>query len=134
VLGVGGATSLILGSVVMMNRTSDLRVDLQLIAPAMIAFAGIFLFLGRLALNAQRRPSVTGAAAMIAETGRAQTAIPAGGTGYVAAHGEVWIALAKQPVDAGAPVRIVALDGLMLTVEPIEAGPSPTSSSGGPVS
>ena len=33
VLGVGGATSLILGSVVMMNRTSELRVDLQLIAP-----------------------------------------------------------------------------------------------------
>ena len=86
----------------------------------MIAFAGIFLFLGRLALNAQRRPAVTGAAAMIAETGRAQTAIPAGGTGYVAAHGEVWIARATQPVDAGAPVRIVALDGLTLTVEPIE--------------
>jgi membrane-bound serine protease (ClpP class) len=134
VLGVGGATSLILGSVVMMNRTSELRVDLQLIAPAMIAFAGIFLFLGRLALNAQRRPSVTGAAAMIAETGRAQTAIPADGTGYVAAHGEVWIARATRPIDAGAPVRIVALDGLTLTVEPIEAGSSPSSSPGGPVS
>ena len=33
VLGVGGATSLILGSVVMMNRTSEMRVDLQLIVP-----------------------------------------------------------------------------------------------------
>ncbi len=71
VLGIGGATSLILGSVVMMNWTSDLRVDLQLIVPAMVAFAGIFLFLGRLALDSQRRPAVTGAAAMIAETGRA---------------------------------------------------------------
>src|SRR5918997_595776 len=120
----------------MMNRTSEIRVDLQLIAPTMIAFAGIFLFLGRLALAAQRRPAVTGAAAMIAETGRAQTAIPAGGTGYVAAHGEVWIARAAQPIDAGAPVRIVALEGLTLTVEPIDAGssPPPSSSSGGPVS
>ena len=135
VLGIGGATSLILGSVVMMNRTADLRVDLQLIVPAMIAFAGIFLFLGRLALDAQRRPAFTGAAAMIAETGRAQTAIPAGGTGYVAAHGEVWIARATQPIDAGTPVRIVALDGLTLTVEPIAPGTasSPSSSSGGSI-
>jgi membrane-bound serine protease (ClpP class) len=137
VLGVGGATSLILGSVVMMNRTSELRVDLQLIVPAMIAFAGIFLFLGRLALDAQRRPAVTGAAAMIAQTGRTQTAIPAGGTGYVAALGETWIARATRPVDANTPVRIVALEGLMLTVEPIEAGAStptsPSASSGGPV-
>jgi membrane-bound serine protease (ClpP class) len=135
VLGIGGATSLILGSVVMMNRTADVRVDLQLIVPAMIAFAGIFLFLGRLALDAQRRPAVTGAAAMIAETGRAQTAIPADGTGYVAAHGEIWIARATRPVDAGAAVRIVALEGLTLTVEPIEAGSSPSPpSSGGSLS
>jgi membrane-bound serine protease (ClpP class) len=133
VLGIGGAASLILGSVVMMNRTSDVRVDLQLIVPAMLAFTGIFLFLGRLALNAQRRPAMTGATAMIAETGRAQTAIPSGGTGYVAAHGEIWIARATRPVDAGAPVRIVGLDGLTLTVEPLEAGSSPSSSSGGPV-
>jgi membrane-bound serine protease (ClpP class) len=131
VLGVGGAISLILGSIVMMNRTSELRVDLQLIVPAMLAFAGIFLFLGRLALVAQRQPAVTGAAAMIAETGRAQTAIPAGGTGYVAAHGEVWIARATQPVAAGTPVRIVALDGLTLTVEPIDTGSTSSTTSGG---
>ena len=76
---------------------------------------------------------------MIAETGRTQTAIPAGGTGYVAAHGELWIARATRPVDAGAPVRIVAVDGLTLTVEPIEVGgraqppPASTSSPGGSV-
>jgi len=138
VLGIGGGISLILGSVVMMNRTADVRVDLQLIVPAMVAFAGIFLFLGRLALDSQRRPAMTGATAMIAETGRAQTAIPAGGTGYVAAHGEIWIARATQPIDAGAAVRIVALDGLTLTVEPAAAAPiaassSPSSSSGGPI-
>jgi membrane-bound serine protease (ClpP class) len=135
VLGIGGAISLILGSVVMMNRTADIRVDLQLIVPAMVAFAGIFLFLGRLALDSQRRPAVTGADAMIAQMGRAQTAIPAGGTGYVTAHGETWIARARQPIDAGASVRIVALDGLTLTVEPFEAPPgaSPPSSPGGPI-
>jgi membrane-bound serine protease (ClpP class) len=118
-----------------MNRTTEVRVDLQFIVPAMIAFAGIFLFLGRLALTSQRRPAVTGASAMIGEPGRTQTAIAAGGTGYVAAHGEVWIARATQPVDAGAPVRIVALDGLTLTVEPIDTrvSGSPPSSSGGPV-
>ena len=70
---------------------------------------------------------------MLAQMGRAQTAIPAGGTGYVSAHGETWIARAAQPIDAGASVRIVALDGLTLTVEPIGSGSTP-SSPGGPVS
>lgn len=135
VLGVGGATSLVLGSIVMMNRTADVQVSLQFIVPGMLAFAGIFLFLGRLALVSQRFPSVTGANAMIGEYGRALTLIPAAGAaeagaaeagtgvGRVDAHGEIWNARASgdQSIAAEAPVRIVAVDGLMITVERADA-------------
>jgi membrane-bound serine protease (ClpP class) len=121
ILGVGGATSLILGSIVMMNRSPDMRISLQLVIPTMLALAGIFLFLGRLALNAQRRPPVTGAHAMIGEPGRALTDMLRGGEGQVAAHGEIWRARANQPIAAGTRVRIVGVEGLTVTVEAIDS-------------
>jgi membrane-bound serine protease (ClpP class) len=123
VLGVGGALSLILGSLIMMDRSEDIRVSLQVIIPAMLALAGIFLFLGRLALAAQRLPSVTGASGMIGTVGLALTAIAPRDIGRVSAHGEIWNArvaddAATAPIGNGETVRIIGIDGLLLTVEP----------------
>jgi membrane-bound serine protease (ClpP class) len=122
VLGVGGALSLILGSLIMMDRSEDIRVSLQLIVPTMLAVAGIFLFLGRLALAAQRLPSVAGASGMIGTMGRAITPIVPRQLGRVSAHGEIWNARAAEavtsPIADGEPVRIISIDGLLLTVEP----------------
>jgi membrane-bound serine protease (ClpP class) len=125
VLGVGGALSLMLGSLIMMNRSEDIRVSLQVIAPAMLALAGIFLFLGRLALNAQRLPSVTGVNEMIGATAHAIMPIPPGGTGRVSVHGEIWNAFwngtgapQSAAIAEGEDVRIVGLEGLTLIVEP----------------
>jgi membrane-bound serine protease (ClpP class) len=133
VLGVGGALSLILGSLIMMDRSEDIRVSLELILPAMLALAGIFLFLGRLALASQRLPTVTGASAMIGTIGQALTAIPPRDVGRVSAHGEIWnartTAAATGSISNGDPVRIVAVDGLMLTVESASpAGATPAGS------
>jgi membrane-bound serine protease (ClpP class) len=121
VLGVGGALSLILGSLIMMDRAEDVRVSLQVIVPAMLAVAGIFLFLGRLAFAAQRLPSVTGASAMIGTIGRALTPILPADIGRVAIHGEIWNARTATPIAEGTPVRIVHIDGLTLTVESAES-------------
>jgi membrane-bound serine protease (ClpP class) len=135
VLGVGGALSLILGSLIMMDRSEDIRVSLQVVVPAMLALAGIFLFLGRLALAAQRLPSVTGASAMIGTIGRALTPIAPSGVGRVSAHGEIWNARATAPISNGEPVRILAVEGLMLTVEsasPAVATPAGGTQSGSP--
>jgi len=122
VLGVGGALSLILGSLIMMDRSEDIRVSLQVIIPAMLAVTGIFLFLGRLALVSQRLPSVAGASGMIGTLGRALTPIPPREVGRVSAHGEIWNARVADAVTApiadGEPVRIISIEGLLLTVEP----------------
>jgi membrane-bound serine protease (ClpP class) len=133
VLGVGGALSLILGSLIMMYRAEDIRVSLQVIIPAMLALSGIFLFLGRLALAAQRLPSVAGASGMIGTVGRATTAIAPRAIGRVSAHGEIWNARVGDavagPIADGQPVRIVGIDGLLLTVEPAADLAPPASSS-----
>lgn len=116
-LGAGGVVSLALGSMILIDApTPELRVSLGLIVPVVVALSAILLFLVRLAVVAQRRPSVTGASGMVGAAGLALTAIPAGGTGRVSAHGELWTARCTERVAAGEPVVVTGIDGLVLTV------------------
>jgi membrane-bound serine protease (ClpP class) len=43
--------------------------------------------------------------------------------GKVFVHGEFWDAVSSRPVEAGARVKITAVEGLVLKVEPEQAGP-----------
>jgi membrane-bound serine protease (ClpP class) len=117
-LGVGGAISLILGAIVLMGDTPGLRVGLEFVVPTMIGLAAVFLFLGRLAMAAQRQPPASGAAAMLTMEGRALTDIAPDRAGQVEVRGEIWSAESSAQVAAGATVRVVAMKGLTLTVAP----------------
>ena len=126
-LGAGGVVSLLLGSMILIDApTPELRVSLGLIIPIVAALSAIVLFLVRLAVIAQRRPSVTGAPGMLGATGKALTAIPAGGEGRVSAHGEIWTARADEAVGAGDTVLVSGIDGLVLSVRrrPSQGEPS----------
>jgi len=103
------AVALSLGSV-------DVILRQLLIIEAIVG--GIVLFLVRLAVGAQRHRAVTGDAGMLDEVGRALTSFERGSVGQVQAHGEIWTAKADVPIHAGDPVRVVAVKGLMLTVDP----------------
>ncbi|MGH9159573.1 MAG: NfeD family protein, partial [Vicinamibacteraceae bacterium] len=118
-LGVGGAVSLVLGWIVMIGNAPGMTVSLGLVVPVSVAFAAIFVFLGRLALASQRQPAVTGTAGMVRSRGRALTEIPTSGVGTVSVHGEIWSATAQESIPRDAPVEVVAIDGLTLTVRPI---------------
>ncbi len=60
-LALGGVTSLLLGSMMLMDSPlPELQIGLRLILPVTLAVSGIILFLVRLAVEAQRTPSVTG--------------------------------------------------------------------------
>ena len=83
-----------------------------------LAFAAITLFLGRLALSSQRRRSVTGVDGMIGVDGRMRNVVGPDEPGNVDIHGEIWRAQSASRVAAGKPVRVTAVDGLTLTVEP----------------
>jgi membrane-bound serine protease (ClpP class) len=122
-LGAGGVISLLLGSMILVDSPApELRVSLSLIVPVVLAMSLILVFLVRLAVQSQRRKSVTGAAGMIGQTASALTPIPAGGEGRVSAGGEIWTARAPVGVAAGERVEIVAMDGLVLTVRPKSPG------------
>jgi membrane-bound serine protease (ClpP class) len=116
-LGAGGVVSLLLGSMILIDApTPELRVSLSLIIPVVVGLSAILLFLVRLAVLSQRRPSVTGASGMLGAAGVALTDIPSGGTGQVSAHGEIWTARSADAISRNEAVVVSGLDGLVLTV------------------
>jgi membrane-bound serine protease (ClpP class) len=124
VLGVGGTIALVIGSIMMTGSVPGVSVGLGFIIPAALAFAVIFLFLGRLALAAQRRPPVTGKEGLIGTAGQARDPLTPDTTGYVLVRGELWRARSRSPVAPGAPIRVLQVNGLTLDVEPLPASTS----------
>lgn len=121
VLGIGGTVSLLVGAIMLTREMPGLpgmTVSLTVILPVVLGLAAIFLFLGRLALRAQARPPTTGVEGMVGEEGRVRTPIAPDAPGQVDVHGEIWRAFSREPLPAGARVRVVEVNGLTLLVEP----------------
>jgi membrane-bound serine protease (ClpP class) len=123
-LGVGGTISLVIGAVMITRSVPGIAVGLGSVMAPALALAAVTLLLGRLALAAQRRPPVTGREGLIGERGQTRDPIGPLTHGYVSVHGELWQAVASDPVAAGEPVRVVDVNGLTLRVEPAAAPPS----------
>jgi membrane-bound serine protease (ClpP class) len=118
VLGIGGTVSLLIGSIMMTRQTPGVTVSLTIIVPAVLAVAAIVLFLGRLALVAQARPPTTGVEGMLGSEGWTRVPLSPDSPGQVDVHGEIWRAYSREPVAAGAKVRVIEVNGLTLVVEP----------------
>ena len=69
------------------------------------------------AIKAQRGPVVSGREEMIGIEGRALGDFTEKGRIHV--HGEDWQARSRVPVRRGQTVRVIAIEGLVLTVEPV---------------
>ncbi|MEV0273353.1 NfeD family protein [Hamadaea sp. NPDC050747] len=130
VFAVGGTISLALAGAFLFE--GSVRVDPLVFLPTAVVIGLGSLLAGRLTWRARRAPPVTGASAMV------------GATATVAAQGDVflegtWWAVTPagkpagdEPLPAGQPVRVVAVDGLTLVVEPLGSveQPGPTESRG----
>ena len=55
---------------------------------------------------------------MLGASGEVIDPIDPGGNGRVTTHGEIWSAVAGQPIPSGARIRVVGISGLTLTVSP----------------
>jgi membrane-bound serine protease (ClpP class) len=118
-LAAGGLVSMVLGLVMLIDSPSpEWQLGWPFIISTILALAAIVTFVTRLAVRAQIRCSVTGVAGMVDESGEVLDAIAPGAAGRVATHGEIWSAIADQPIPQGARVRVVAVDGMTLTVSP----------------
>jgi len=116
VLGVGGTVAMVLGALLLVNGPPEIRIHLSTALAVALPFALITLFLVSLVVQARRNKVMTGDSGMIDEIGEARTALAP--EGKVLVHGEYWKAVSSAPVEAGARVRVRAVKGLTLEVEP----------------
>jgi membrane-bound serine protease (ClpP class) len=119
VLGIGGVICMIFGALFLVDGPiPEMRVHLFTALIVSVPIGLITVFLMTLVLRARRNRVVTGREGMIGEIGVARTQLEP--TGKVFVHGELWNAVARTTVPPGARVRVSAVDGLQLIVEPAE--------------
>ncbi|CAM3945521.1 NfeD-like C-terminal domain-containing protein [Bordetella tumbae] len=115
ILGIGGAISFVLGSLLLVDtESSAYEVSLPLVAGIAVASLGMTFLIGRLALRSRQAPNVSGADALIGQ--RAKVLSWEGEQGYVSAAGERWRAVGPTDVMPGDTVVIAAVQGLTLHV------------------
>lgn len=121
ILGLGGIAALVVGSILLMEEEGPgFTIAWQLIAATAVASGGLFTVLLGVAVRARRQAVVSGEEGMIGMTGPVLTWH--GHDGTVQVHGEVWSARtepgSRRALSPGQQVRVVALDGLTVVVEP----------------
>ncbi len=122
-LSIGGAAALVLGSLMLFDAPEQwARVSLKVMIPSVGVFVGFFGLCVLLVIRGQKRPVVTGQQAMVGETGRVTAGIGGGDDpGKVVVHGEVWNAIADEPLGSEALVRVIRVEGRIVQVEPVPA-------------
>ncbi len=119
-LAIGGAVSLLLGSMMLIRTSSTLefaRISHSVIIASTAVTVLFFLFVIGVGLKAQRAKPVTGVEGLMGEVG--ETLVTLDLTGTVRVHGEVWNAESiSGMISKGEKVRVAGIKDLKLFVEP----------------
>jgi membrane-bound serine protease (ClpP class) len=131
VLAIGGIISMALGSLMLFDSPEvGFRVSWWAIGPTVAATAGLFLFVIAAGVRALGRPPATGAEGLVGKLATVRERLAP--EGQVLVSGEIWRAVAQgEPLEPGAQVRIVAVDGLTLRVAKTEAEAAKAEVKGG---
>lgn len=117
ILGFGGLLAFVLGSVLLFDSAdAAYRIAWPLIAAFAASSLLFLLVVLRLLLRQRRVPPVSGVEAMLGQSAIVLADFDA--EGQVRLAGEIWQAQTEQPLHQGQTVRITAVEGLRLRVEP----------------
>lgn len=117
VLTGGGILALLLGALMLFDRDNPaFRLPLSYILPGVILTALFFVFVVGKGLRAQSLPVAAGRETMIGKAVPVENAISAD-AGMVFIEGELWRAVAEEPIEKGSTVEVVAVEGLTLKVK-----------------
>ncbi len=118
-LGIGGVIAFVIGSMMLFDiEAPGFGVSRPLIFGIAVSSSALFTVVLALAVKARQRPVVSEREEMVGSLGR--VADWGEDRGRVLVHGEIWQAYAPTPLEPGATIRVAALDGLTLRVEPAE--------------
>ncbi|SCZ84928.1 conserved membrane hypothetical protein [Nitrosomonas mobilis] len=116
-LGLGGITAFAIGSVILIDTDiPGYGISLPLIVTFTLLSAGVCIFILGMALKARKRPVVTGSERMLHSVGEVMEDFDR--EGWVRVQGEQWRARTHSPLKARQRVKVTAMHGLLLEVEP----------------
>lgn len=116
-LAIGGVTSMILGSLMLIKADAPyLQISWAVILPVVGTAAALSLLIVGMGVRAMRRPSMTGSEGMVGLVGIVR--VPLAPRGKVFVRGELWDALSQEPAQPGDPVEVIGIEGLTLHVKP----------------
>jgi len=124
VLAVAGIVCLTFGTLTLVaSPIPELSINPWVAIGVSLGFGAITVFLVRLALKARRLKVRIGADALVGSEASAME--PLSLEGHVLVEGEIWRAVASEPIATGQRVRVVGHEQYLLRVAPIESAASP---------
>ncbi|MCC6916597.1 nodulation protein NfeD [Nitrosomonas sp.] len=120
VLAIGGITAFVIGSVMLIDtEIPGYGISIPLIITFTLLSAGFFIVVSGMVLRSRKNPTVTGVEKLIHSTGEVLEGFDQ--EGWVRVQGELWRARSNIPLLSGQKVKITAMQGLLLTVEPCQS-------------
>ncbi len=116
-LGLGGVAAFVVGSLILLEE-DQLAISLPVIGGTALVSAGFFAWVLTRFVRLRRRRARTGREELLGMEG--EVLEPLDPRGWVRVHGERWRARSTRPLSRGARVRVRAVDGLWLEVEPAD--------------
>ncbi len=125
ILTIGGIVSMFLGAIMLFDEAPgfDVRVDWRVALTFALVTAAFFIFALGMALKARLTRPTTGQEGLIGARGIALDPISQQ-EGSVKILGEIWRAQSAQRIEAGTPVEVLKVEGLLLTVAPEKDQPT----------
>jgi len=116
-LGIGGVIAFAVGSIILMDTDVEgYTIAWPLIAAVVALSAAFFIGVVMMALKARKRRVVSGREEMVGAVGEVLEDFS--DIGRVRVHSEEWQARCGMPLKRGQRIKVVGIEGLMLTVEP----------------
>lgn len=123
-LAIAGIVCLTFGTLTLVAAPIPQMAVSPLVAVAIsAAFGAITVFLVRLAVRARQRKARLGGDALVGS--RATAMEPLNPEGHVLVEGEIWRAVASQPLPAGAALQVTGHEQMRLRVQPLAVSHSP---------
>jgi len=118
ILGLGGAVSFVIGSVILMDTdVPGFGIDLGLVAGFALSSVAFFIIAIGLLLKSRHSPIVSGKEEMQGSIGVVLEDFT--GAGLIRVHSEYWKATCDQPLHKNEKVKVTEIDGLLLQVRPV---------------
>jgi membrane-bound serine protease (ClpP class) len=118
-LGIGGIAAFIFGAIMMFDSgVPGFGISKAFVFSIAGVFGGLMFLLVTFMLKLHRRGAVSGKGSIVGGVGTAMQTFT--GQGKIWLEGEAWAAVSSVPVKKDQHVRVRAIDGLTLLIEPVE--------------